>query len=158
MNPPQIRRARPAEAKLLTALVLRSKAYWGYSKAFMDACVAELTIHPDYIELEHVFVIENRPGAIAGMYALESKPEPNRGAVELDLLYVDTDQMGNGYGRMLIDHAIEQAKETGASVIVIQADPGAEPFYKKCGAVKTGERESGSIPGRFLPVMEISLV
>ena len=46
-----IRRARPDEAALLSALALRSKAYWGYDTAFIEACVAALTIVPESVEL-----------------------------------------------------------------------------------------------------------
>ena len=35
---PRVRPARPDEAEALTALVLRSKAHWGYDEAFTAAC------------------------------------------------------------------------------------------------------------------------
>nr|WP_211354784.1 hypothetical protein [Stackebrandtia albiflava] len=38
------------------------------------------------------------------------------------------------------------------------ADPGAEPFYRRMGAVRIGEAPSGSVPGRVLPRMTVRLV
>lgn len=52
-----IRPARDTELDALTALVLRSKAHWGYSDEFMRACAAELTVSPAL--LPHAFVIEH---------------------------------------------------------------------------------------------------
>ena len=43
---PPIRSARPEEAETLSALALRSKAYWGYPADFMEACREELTLTP----------------------------------------------------------------------------------------------------------------
>jgi hypothetical protein len=37
-----IREAVSSEAALLSALAMRSKAYWGYSSDFMEKCRAEL--------------------------------------------------------------------------------------------------------------------
>jgi len=37
-------------------------------------------------------------------------------------------------------------------------DPAAEPFYIAMGAKVTGRKESGSISGRFLPMIKIQLV
>jgi hypothetical protein len=39
-----IRQAIFGEGQLLSDLAFRSKAYWGYSSEFMEACQAELTV------------------------------------------------------------------------------------------------------------------
>ncbi len=39
-----IRDARPGEAGELSGLAFRSKAHWGYSTAFMEACRSELAV------------------------------------------------------------------------------------------------------------------
>ena len=41
--------------------------------------------------------------------------------------------------------------------MIIQGDPNAKNFYLKVGAKLIGERESASIPGRYLPVFIINL-
>jgi hypothetical protein len=45
----------------------------------------------------------------------------------------------------------------GATKLIIQGDPNAERFYIAAGGVRTGTRESASIPGRFLPTFAIDL-
>ena len=42
----ELRDGESNEAEALSALALRSKAYWGYDEAFMTACVGELTVSP----------------------------------------------------------------------------------------------------------------
>ena len=39
-----IRRAEPAEAQAITEMVVRSKAYWGYSEEFMRYAAAILNV------------------------------------------------------------------------------------------------------------------
>ena len=67
------------------------------------------------------------------------------------------DENGIRVGRRLIEDAILAARRRDYDRIVIQGDPNAEGFYLAIGAKRAGERESGSIPGRFLPVFEIDL-
>jgi hypothetical protein len=43
-----------------------------------------------------------------------------------------------GIRRALLAHAVNTACLAGASSIVIDADPNAEPFYVACGAVRQG--------------------
>ena len=46
----------------------------------------------------------------------------------------------------------------GGVTLTIQGDPNAQKFYIVAGGVLTGERESASIPGSFLPTFIIPLV
>ena len=50
------------------------------------------------------------------------------------------------------------AVKLGAHTMTIQGDPHALEFYRAAGASVIGEMESGSIPGRFLPLLEIPLI
>jgi hypothetical protein len=47
---PQVRKADPREARSITALAMRSKAYRGYPEEFMDACRDESTVTADVID------------------------------------------------------------------------------------------------------------
>jgi GNAT superfamily N-acetyltransferase len=153
--PIQIREALPAEASRLTRLAMRSKAYWGYSDAFMAACRRELTVHPrDLLRGDRRCNLATREGKIVGFYALERLPD---GDFELEALFVEPGHIGSGIGRMLMDHAIETATREGATQLIVQGDPNAAAFYAAAGGTRIGERASGSIPGRFLPVYSISL-
>ncbi len=58
---------------------------------------------------------------------------------------------------MLIEHAKRTATALGAQRLVIQSDPYAARFYRAAGGAQTGESESASVPGRYLPTFEIAL-
>ncbi|MCP5482580.1 MAG: GNAT family N-acetyltransferase [Spirochaetales bacterium] len=132
---------------------MRAKASHGYERSFLDACREELTYSSEHLERWAVIVAEF-DGAIAGFYALG----PGEGrAVELEALFVAPGFFGRGLGRLLIGHAIEEARRQGALQITIQSDPHAAPFYLAVGAQRVGTRESASIPGRYLPLLEIDL-
>ncbi len=64
--------------------------------------------------------------------------------------------MRQGVGKALMDHAKLQVSAEGGSKLVIQGDPNAEKFYEAVGGKLARERESSSIPGRYLPVFELT--
>ncbi len=148
----KLREAKINEGPLLSDLAFRSKAYWGYSAEFMEACREELTYTDIDIENWSVIVVENQ--RVEGFYALVPLSDTE---VELEALFVEPDAIGQGYGRALISHAKTTAKAMGAKTMIIQGDPNATPFYQAIGGKLTGERESASIPGRFLPTFELDL-
>lgn len=148
-----IRPGTTTEAARLSDLAFRSKAHWGYSDAFMEACREELTYAPEDIENLDVAVAED-DGRVVGFYALARLSATE---VELEAMFVDPDVIGRGYGRRLMDHALRAATAGGAHAMVIQGDPNAEPFYLAMGGTITGTRESDSIPGRYLPTFRIAL-
>ena len=148
-----IRKAESSESVYLNQLALRSKSYWGYSEEFMLACQEELQVTNEKLSKLH-YCIAQSEDKIVGFYALEflSKSE-----YELEALFIDPKYIGKGFGKALITHAKCHAKKMGAKSLIIQGDPNANKFYLAAGGVLTGELESGSIPGRFLPIFCISL-
>ncbi len=146
-----IRRACTADAPELSVLAMRSKACWGYSREFMEACRAALTYDESYLEQHEVYVLESSQ-RIIGFYSLEPLPDAT---LELGALFVEPGDIGKGYGRLLVEHALEKAKDAGASRIEIQGDPNARGFYLAMGATLAGECESRSIPGRMLPLFHV---
>ena len=151
----KIRNAVVLEATLLSDLAMRSKAYWGYSKEFMEKCRAELSVQPFDIENPTCqYFVGELNDKLAGFYALQrlSKSE-----FELEALFVEPNHIGIGVGRALLSHAKNQASELGGQVLKIQGDPHAEEFYRAAGGVLTGTQKSASIDGRFLPKFEIKL-
>ncbi|MDI5966037.1 GNAT family N-acetyltransferase [Streptantibioticus silvisoli] len=149
----RIRAARPAEAAVLSALALRSKAHWGYDEAFMAACRAELTFGPERLSAGRALVAQAPDGQPAGYAALDGEPP----AGELGALFVDPPFIGQGVGRLLYDRMIATARRAGFTTLTIDADPNAEGFYRAMGAVRIGATASGSIPGRELPLLEVTL-
>jgi N-acetylglutamate synthase-like GNAT family acetyltransferase len=149
----RLRAARRDEARLLSELALRSKGYWGYDQAFLDACRAELTLAPEEVESRRVTVAE-RDGQVVGFYALAGEPPEG---ILVDL-FVAPERIRSGVGRTLWEHAMVTARTLGFERLTLKADPGAEPFYLAMGAHRIGSVPSGSIPGRFIPLLEVPIV
>jgi ribosomal protein S18 acetylase RimI-like enzyme len=122
----------------------------------MEACRAELA----YSEADltspafHFQVAVSPEGGLAGFYAIEKLNDDD---FELESLCVLPEYIGTGVGRALMSDAIARATQLGGLRLVIQSDPNAEAFYRSAGGEVVGERESSSIPGRMLPVVEIAL-
>lgn len=151
----KIRDAVPYEAKHLSDIAMRSKAYWGYSNAFLEKCRDELSVQPFDIENNNFqYSVGLLKNTIVGFYAIERL---SQSAFELNALFVEPKYIGTGIGRALMDHAKKRVIASGGQVLTIQSDPNAERFYRAAGGVLTGTRESGSIRGRYLPVFEILL-
>jgi GNAT superfamily N-acetyltransferase len=148
-----IRPARVDEAEQLTALAIRSKAYWGYDAAFMECCRAELTIAAADIAAGFTCVLDDGD-SVQGFYAVEQL-SPER--MELTFLFVEPARIGRGYGGALLRHAIDSAALLGAVTLEIQGDPNARRFYEAAGGRQVAERPSASIHGRQLPVFEIEV-
>lgn len=140
--------ARPDEAAVLSELALRSKAYWGYDREFLEACRAELTFVADDLVARRA-VVAAAGGRVLGFYSLDGQPPDG----ELGNLWVDPAWIGTGLGRRLWQHAIEAARGIGFAQLRIESDPNAEGFYRAMGAHPAGVTSSGSIPGRTLPVL-----
>ncbi|MCC5812903.1 MAG: GNAT family N-acetyltransferase [Ectothiorhodospiraceae bacterium] len=151
----RIRPARANEAPSLSELALRSKAHWGYSPEFLQACRAELSYGKKQLLFERMrfFALESA-GQVVGFYALAHQ---SRTEFELEALFVEPAFIGKGFGRLLVEHAKSVTSEMGGTNLVVQGDPHAERFYLAAGGVPTGSTESGSVPGRLLPTFSINL-
>ena len=151
----RIREAFPQEASLLSDLALRSKAHWGYSVDFLEACRSELTVDASRLRTDDYLCFAALDGeSIVGFYTLESV---SARCYELEALFVEPEHIGGGVGRLLIQHALRRLSERGIKRLIIQGDPHATDFYIAAGARQVGTRVSGSIPGRELPLFEIEL-
>lgn len=148
----EIRPARAGEAAALSALALRSKGHWGYDATFLDACRSELTLRDDELVGRRTVVAE-LDGALAGFGTLEGDPPYG----ELGMLFVEPAAIGRGVGGALLAALVSRARALGFTRLAIDADPNAEAFYLAHGAVRVGEVASGSVPGRVLPQLRISL-
>jgi len=150
-----IRDAVLDEVEDLSKLAMCSKAYWGYSDEFMELCREELLVSPDDIESSKThYAVAERQDEIVGYCALERLSDSE---FELEALFVKPECIGSGIGRALLTHAKNYAAARGGRTLTIQGDPNAVNFYRAVGGKLTGRRESGSIPGRFLPTFEILL-
>ena len=148
----KLRDVRPDELASLSELCLRSKAVWGYDDAFMAACRTELTLRPGELGSTHLQVAE-RSTAVLGLAQVKVA------GTEADLLklFVEPALLKSGVGRLLFEWAIARARSLGADRMMIEADPGAAPFYERMGARHAGFTPSQSIAGRILPRLQLEL-
>ncbi|MEX0284491.1 MAG: GNAT family N-acetyltransferase [Paracoccaceae bacterium] len=149
--------ATQTELDQLSALCLRSKAYWGYDEVFLDACRKELTVTPD--DLSDLMAVTRASGNFTGVVQIslgKSDSDGNRFG-EIEKLFIAPDAMGQGLGQLLFGWSIEQARRAGTTQLHIDADPGALGFYERMGAVQVGTTPSGSIPGRELPHLRLDI-
>ena len=151
----RIRAARSEEAEALTELIMRSKAYWGYETALLDAWRTDLTVTPEFIMSHYTFCAEDtESGAVLGVASVFP---PNDDEVYLEHLFVEPAAMGRGVGSALWRHAAAWAEEQGAQAITLGADPNAQPFYEHMGAVVVGWLDSDIVLGRRQPEMRYEL-
>jgi ribosomal protein S18 acetylase RimI-like enzyme len=148
MEQVRLRAAEPHEVDDITALMRRSKAYWGYDQEFLDRVRDLLIVRSEQIRGDRV-VVADRDGTLLGFYQLGGEPPDG----ELVDLFVDPVAIGTGLGRRLWDHAVSSARERGFHHLELDSDPYAEPFYLRMGAQRVGEREVS--PGRLLPTMRV---
>ena len=149
----EIRRARPDEADALTALAHAAKSHWHYPPEWIAAWKSELTLTPEFIADNEVFVavIDD---AIAGCCALAI----SEGLAELEHMWIYPEQMGKGIGRELFEHVVKRAADLGFTELELSADPNAESFYERMGARRIGDIPANMFGhSRVLPRMLLYL-
>ena len=140
------------ELPVLSELCLRSKAVWGYDAAFMEACRAELSLHPRDLEDSRIAIAASGDRVVGVAQVRITGSE-----ADLAKLFVEPSAMRSGIGMALFAWARDTAREMGASSMTIEADPDAAPFYRRFGARDAGLVRSGSIAGRMLPRLVLQL-
>lgn len=151
----RVRPARIEEAGALSELCFRSKQVWGYDDAFMALCREPLRVKPEEIAAGDVWVAVTQDDNLAGIVALA--PGDNPTTLDLDKLFIETSRIRGGAGRLLLIHAIAEARRRGAARLTVLADPNAAGFYERNGARFIRMAPSDAIPGRFVPLYEIPL-
>ena len=146
-----IRPAATDEATSLTKIAFDAKRHWGYPEHWIRHWEADLTITPEFIRDNHVYVAEQN-GELQGFYALCVTGDK----AELEHMWVTPQRTGTGVGKELFLDAMEQAAKLNVGAVEISSDPNAAGFYKKMGATQIGEVDS-PIDGqdRKLPRLKI---
>lgn len=147
-----VRPAVPEEAAELSALALRSKAHWGYDEAFLEAGRDDLAVAPGDCDGSVLWVAGHGSRVLGFSRQTEDVP-----CAVLDDLWVDPPAIGTGVGRLLLASALDRAAAAGATRLRLDADPHAEGFYLRAGAVRVGTVPSPVLPGRELPRLEFTL-
>jgi ribosomal protein S18 acetylase RimI-like enzyme len=149
----QIRRATPEQADELSRIALAAKAHWGYPQRWLEIWRLQLTFSPQYFE-ENKGWVAHVDGAPIGFYTLQEKD----GTASIENLWVLPEYMGKGVGKALFQHAVELSRGRGNTILQLEADPNAVPFYEKMGMHQIGEYQY-ELEGqpRSLPIMEMKL-
>ncbi|GAA0774099.1 GNAT family N-acetyltransferase [Clostridium subterminale] len=141
-----IRRAKLGEASILTNIAINSEAYWGYDEEYMESFKNTYGVSENYISNYPTFLMEDNQ-IIVGFYSILM----NVGETELEYFFINPNYIGKGYGKLLWNHVIENAKNLNIKQLEIVTSPEAIDFYIKMGAVKIGEVESLVKVGRKIP-------
>ena len=149
----EIVRARAQDADALTEIAHAAKRHWGYPESWIAAWGEILTMRPEFLEANVAFIAIEEERAV-GFYVLTTEAD----GLHLDHLWIVPAAMGRGLGRTLFQHAAARAKDLGSESIKIEADPNAEAFYQRMGAVRVGHCIS-EVEGerRQLPLLDFQV-
>ncbi len=157
-----IRRAEIQEAEILTNISFDSKKYWGYPKEFFDIWSKELTISPDYIQDNDVFVFE-KDGKIIGYYSIvELKDDIEISAVKinkgfwLEHMFIEPRSIRKGIGTKMFDHLRKMCAFRGINELGILADPNSREFYERMDCEYKFEYPS-TIKNRTTPYLQLKM-
>src|SRR3546814_16790874 len=115
-----LRLAKSSECGSLSALALRSKAYWGYDSAFLQACRDELTVSPQAAAAGRVVVLIEQETPL-GFYALDAGDR--RDEAEISLLFDEPAPNARGIGRAPSAHPSATSARAGPPALQVSCDP-----------------------------------
>ena len=144
----KVRLAKSEEQRELTRLRVRATMHAGYDEEFIDRSMPGLTITLPMISANCVQVAQDDFGEVVGVVWVT--PTALQGIALLHGLYVDPPHWKRGIGRVLFEAAVLHAQGIKAGAIMIYAEPSAEGFYERMGAIRIGEG-----PFYFSPEIEL---
>ncbi|BCS32400.1 hypothetical protein TBR22_A16140 [Luteitalea sp. TBR-22] len=138
--PPDLtfRSARVSEREALEALQWRASLNNPGDREALLAHPDAIHIPPDQLAGGLVFVAESG-GAIVGFAALVSRSD---GDSELDALFVEPGLWRRGYGKALLLHCAQAARDRGSAALHVVGNRHAEAFYRSCGFELVGAAET----------------
>ena len=148
-EPYSIRIAQPDEQRELTRLCVRATLQAGYDEAFIDRVMPGLTMTVPLITGGCAHVAQRKSGEVVGVVAVTATAL--QGIALLYGIFVDPAYWRCGVGRMLFGAAVARTKALKAGALMIYAEPSAEGFYKRMGAVRIGEGPFVYSPEVVLP-------
>jgi GNAT superfamily N-acetyltransferase len=128
-----ISRATPEQAQELTRIAFAAKRYWGYPEIWIESWRGALTIPPEFIRDNEVYVLREHSQTI-GFHGLVV----NNSQMILEHLWLLPNYIGKGFGRALFQHAVTRARTLGSATMQAEADPNAAGFYERMGGRRIG--------------------
>jgi N-acetylglutamate synthase-like GNAT family acetyltransferase len=153
--PSSVTRANPSQATQLTEIAHAAKAFWNYPEHWLLFWRErrDMTITASSVEDNPTFVASSSH-ELVGFYTLILQQD----TAILENLFIKPDSSGKGIGKLLFQHAVEQAKQLGVRKLTLESDPNAKDFYEHMGMKQTGEKKSMLFETeRVLPIMELEL-
>jgi len=129
-----VRDAKPEEQRDLTQLCVRATLATGYDDAFIDRVMPGLTVMLPLITAGAVQVVEQPSGTAVGVVTVTTTALS--GVSLLHGLYVDPPFWKRGIGRVLFGAAVTRARALRTGGLMIYAEPSAEGFYRRLGAIR----------------------
>jgi len=153
------RLAGPEDGPMLTSLAYASKRTWGYPEETLDDWNGPLAVLEEHFLSETFFIAEEeREGGPTpiGFFSLMQVERDD--TLDLDHFWVLPEAQGRGTGRLMFEEAVREARKMGARRMTITAEPRAEGFYLKMGAVRIGGKPTAVGGERHvLPLLELLL-
>lgn len=84
----------------------------------------------------HYYCLVNDQEDMVGLGCLMIRPticHGLRNIAYIEDIVIDKKERGHGYGRIMVDHLVNQAKELNCYKIILQCDPKLIGFYNKSG-------------------------
>jgi hypothetical protein len=137
----------------LNRMMRAGKAHWGYSEDGLERFMKTFGIHDDaYLDNVIGYVAES-PKGVAGYYLFNLGENPPM----LDQFILDTDIIGQGFGRKLWNHCVATSQKQGWKEFTFWSDPNSQAFYEHMGAIKYDERPMVTLPGHMAPTMRYTV-
>jgi GNAT superfamily N-acetyltransferase len=129
-----VRRAAPSDSRVLTEIAHAAKRHWGYPEGWIALWSEALTMTPEFVAANEVYVATEGDEAL-GFYTLLLSGD----RALLEHMWVHPVGIGTGIGRTLFNHAVRTASTFNAAEMEIESDPNAEGFDLRMGARRVGE-------------------
>jgi ribosomal protein S18 acetylase RimI-like enzyme len=125
----------------------------------LNLIYSNASLREQLLNQHHIFLIVESAGRPVA-FAAYSTVEP--GVSKLHKIYVHQDTQGQGIGKKLIDHIIEQLRSQSIHTLClnVKRDNSARIFYEKLGFIITGEVDLDIGNGYFMRdyIMEKSII
>ncbi|MBA5629639.1 GNAT family N-acetyltransferase [Moheibacter lacus] len=133
----------------LSAVAIRSKRHWGYSKEAMELWNQNLTITEDFLNA-HTVIKATLEDEIVGFFALEEIKPTTR----IAQYWIDTPYMRKGYGSVMYDYLRDYLKKRNVEKVTLVLDPNGIAFFEKKGATILSKIEH-KVKNKFLYIVEV---
>lgn len=137
------------DAEDLSAVAVRSKRHWGYSKEAMELWNQNLTITEDFLN-SHTVIKATLEDEIVGFFALEEIQPVTR----IAQYWIDTPYMRKGYGTVMYNYLRDYLKKRDVERVTLVLDPNGMSFFERKGA-KILERIEHKVKNKFLYIVEV---